>query len=92
MHARGAGCGREYEIIPLACTVLHCLAHAWIILRKCNAICACVLAIDLGFVTTPRALHVYVFDYYSVVFQPHGSFKKPKLESVAHITSQAILL
>ena len=30
--------------------------HAWIILRGC--ICACVLAIDIGFVTTPRVLHV----------------------------------
>ena len=31
-------------------------ARAWIILRGC--ISACVLAIDLGFVTTPRVLHV----------------------------------
>ena len=32
--------------------------HGWvIILRGC--ICACVLAIDFGFVTTPRVLHVF---------------------------------
>ena len=43
----GAGRGREYEIS---------IARAWIILRGC--ICACVLAIDMGFVTMPRVLHV----------------------------------
>ena len=32
------------------------IARAWIILR--GRICACVLAIDLGFVTMPRVLHV----------------------------------
>ena len=47
---KGAGCVREYEIS------IAREARAWIILRGC--ICACVLAIDVGFVTTPRVLQV----------------------------------
>ena len=32
------------------------VARTWIVLRRC--MCAYMLAIDLGFVTTPRVLHV----------------------------------
>ena len=51
-------CTRGSSCIPstfeLATTKL--IARAWIVLR--GRICACVLAIDLGFVTMPRVLHV----------------------------------
>ena len=44
--ALGAGRGREYEVNCVRVEILR------------GSICACVLAIHLGFVTMPRVLHV----------------------------------
>ena len=48
----GAGRGLKYELVQHSIACEH----------LCGCTCTYVLAIDLGFVTTSRVLHVYVLD------------------------------